>query len=64
MIRGLGHLCREERPRGLRLFGQRKSRFWGNPIVDFQYRKTFQACRDRRKDNDFKLKKATFNLGK
>lgn len=32
-------------------------------MAAFQYRKTsFQACRDRRKDNDFKLKEATLRL--
>lgn len=59
MVRGLGHLSHEERLRELWLFGRGKSRLWGNPIADFQYRKTSQACRDRRKDNDFKLKEAT-----
>lgn len=63
IIRGLGHLSHEERLRELQLFGHGKSKFWGNPMAAFQYRKTsFQACRDRRKDNDFKLKEATFRL--
>lgn len=62
MIRGLGHLCHEERQRELWLFGHGKSRLWGDFVGAFQYRKSFQACRDGREDDDFTLKEATFRL--
>ncbi|KAK4825826.1 hypothetical protein QYF61_002949 [Mycteria americana] len=66
MIRGLEHLCCEERLRELGLFSLQKRRLWGDLIVAFHYikgaykkdgeRLFTQACSDRTRGNSFKLK--------
>jgi len=72
MIRGLEHLCCEERLRELGLFNLEKKRLWGDLTADFQYKsgaykkngdKLFsKACCDRIRGNGFKLKEGRFRL--
>jgi len=66
MIRGLEHLCYEERLRELGLFSLQKGRLRGHLIVAFQYLKGAykrdgdnffsKACCDRTRSNGFKLR--------
>ena len=72
MIRGLEHLPSEDRLRKLGLFSLEKRRLQGDLIVAFQYLKgatgkmvekhITRACRDRTRDNGFKLKEDRFQL--
>jgi len=72
MIRGLEHPCCEERLRELGLFSLEKRRLWGNLTAAFQYLKgpynnageglLIRSCKDRRRDNGFKLKVGRFRL--
>jgi len=72
MIRGLEHLCYEERLRGLGLFSLEKRRLQGDLVAAFQYlkgackkdgeRHFSRACSNRRRDNGFKLKEGRFRL--
>ncbi|PKU48709.1 hypothetical protein llap_1033 [Limosa lapponica baueri] len=72
MIRGLEHLCYEDRLRELGLFSPEKRRLWGDPIAAFQYlRRAYRkdgeslftkACSDRTRENGFKLEKSRFRL--
>jgi len=66
MIRGMEHLCCEERLRQLGLFSLEKRRLWGDLVVDFQYLKGAyrkdgdrlfrRVCYNRTRSNGFKLR--------
>jgi len=72
MIRGLEHLCYEDRLKELGLFSLWKRRLWGDLKAAFQYLKGAykkdeeglfaMVCRDRTKDNGFKAKEGRFRL--
>ncbi|KAK4821798.1 hypothetical protein QYF61_003827 [Mycteria americana] len=72
MIRGMEHLCHEERLRELGLFSLEKRRLWGHLIAAFQYLKGAykkdgdkffsSACCDRTRGNGFKPKEGRFRL--
>ena len=72
MIGGLEHLPYEDRLRELEWFSLEKRRLWGDLIVAFQYLKGacredgegpfVRDCRDRMRDNGFKLKQSRFQL--
>ncbi|KFV01094.1 hypothetical protein N340_11487, partial [Tauraco erythrolophus] len=72
MIRGLEHLCYEDRLRELGLFSLQKRRLRDDPIAAFQYLKGAyrkagegpftRACSDRTRGNGFKLKEGRFRL--
>ena len=72
MIRGLEQLSCEERLRELGLFSLEKRRFWGNPVLAFQYLKGpykkagkglfMRACSGRTRGNVFKMKEGRIRL--
>ncbi|KFV20610.1 hypothetical protein N340_11933, partial [Tauraco erythrolophus] len=72
MIRGLEHLCYEDRLRELGLFSLEKRRLQGDLIAAFQYLKGAykkdgeglftRACTDKTRGNVFKLKEGRFRL--
>jgi len=72
MIRGLEHLCYEQRLRELGLFSLEKRRFWGEFIEAFQYLKgaskkdkdklLSSACCDRTRGNGLKMKDGGYRL--
>jgi len=72
MIRGMEHLCYEERLRGLGLFSLEKRRLRGDLTAAFKclkeaYKKDgdklfSRACCDRTRGNGFKLKEGKLRL--
>ncbi|KFQ93172.1 hypothetical protein Y956_01961, partial [Nipponia nippon] len=72
MVRGLEHLCYEDRLRELGLFSLEKRSLWGNLIVAFQYLKRvyikegerlfIRADSNTTRGNVFKLKEGRFRL--
>jgi len=72
MVRGLEHLCCEERLRELGLFSLEKRRLRGHLLTAFQYLKAdykkagegifTRVCSDRTRSKGFKLKECRFRL--
>ncbi|KAJ7415164.1 hypothetical protein BTVI_38978 [Pitangus sulphuratus] len=72
MIRGMEHLCYEERLKELRLFSLEKRRLWGDLIVAFQYLKgvyekareglLIRECNNRTRSKGLKLKDSRFRF--